>query len=101
MFMLPLKQGLFALHAPFVAAERPILPDNAVTGDNHCNVVVGDSVGNGPCGCGLSHRFSDFAVGASFTDGNLLQRLPNTLLEGRTANIQWKFDVRLLSLDVT
>src|SRR5258705_8021538 len=101
MLMLPLEQRLLARDAPLISTYRPILPDYTVARDDNGDMVIGDGTCNGPCGFGLSHRFGDFAVTAGFTGGDLAQRLPNTLLEGRTPNIQWEFDVRFLPLNIT
>src|SRR5205807_7301251 len=81
-------QYALALYPPAVAGERPIVAHDPVAGNSHSDII---------CCAGLCHRANrlrrsysvgDVDIARGLPDGNLPQRLPDSLLKGRAAQIE-------------
>ena len=82
------EEFAFALDAPAIAGEAAILADDAVAGDGDGDGVGADGGGDGAGGGGPAEFAGDLGVAAGFAAWDLLQRLPDALLEGGGADVE-------------
>ena len=86
----PVEQRALALDAPGIARERPIFPNDAVAGNGDGEIVRRACAGDRPHGFRRADASCDLVIGNGFAEGNVLQGLPYTLLEGSAANVERK-----------
>jgi hypothetical protein len=87
---LPFKfeQLLFAFDAPAVATEFTVFANYAVAGDGYCYRVCGACPRYGSRGFGHSDLLRYGAVGAGFSSGDSLQRIPDSALESGGPDVE-------------
>jgi len=74
--------------AAVVAGELAVLADNAVAGDDDRQRIVADSARDCPCAARIADGLGDVLITACRAVGNIAQRLPDPLLEGRARAVQ-------------
>src|SRR5215470_3212183 len=72
-----------------------------MAGNGDCEIVRRTGAGNGAHRLRRSDASSDFRVGNRLADGNLLERLPYTLLEGGAAHVERKVEADPRGLNET
>src|SRR4051812_11257823 len=96
---LPIEQQALAFHAPGVAGQRAVIPHNPMAGDRHREIVCGTGAGDGPNRLGRADPAGDLSVGNGVTDRDLLERLPNPLLERGATHIERQIETEIRRLD--
>src|SRR5262245_35254878 len=84
----PLEQSPLAVDAPGIARERSVMTHHTVAGDGEREVVRRTCAGDGSHGFWRADALRNFGVRDRRANGNFLQRLPYTLLENCTANVE-------------
>ena len=79
---------MFALEAPAVSGEAAVCAHGAMAGDGEGDGVGGAGGGDGAGGGGLAQIAGKRGVAARLAAGDLLQRPPDTLLEGGGADVE-------------
>ena len=80
-------QFAFSFDAPVIAGELAVTGVDAVAGNGEGDAICGAGAGNG-ADCGrLSELRGDLEVGARFALRDLLQSVPDFLLEGGAAQV--------------
>ncbi len=96
--LLQRQQLLFAFDAPAIASQIAVFANDAMAGNGYSYGVGGAGASDGAGRFGHADFFGDGAVGASFSAGDLLQRLPDTALKGGGADVEGQRGVDLFSL---
>src|SRR6516162_5267498 len=88
----PVEQSAPAFDAPGISRERAIVADHTMAGNGDGEIVRGARSGNRTCRPRGPNTPRDLGIADRLADPNLPQRLPNTLLEGRAADIKGKVE---------
>src|SRR5487761_26988 len=93
------EQRLLALDAPAIAAEPAVSPYDAVAGDRDGDWIRGTRLRDGAHCAGAADTLGDLGIGRRGAGRDRAQRLPDTLLERRTAQIERQLDRRAAPFD--
>src|SRR6516164_4961764 len=88
----PVEQSAPAFDAPGIFRERAIVADHTMAGNGDGEIVRGARSGDRTCRPRGPNTPRDLGIADRLADPNLPQRLPNTLLEGRAADIKGKVE---------
>ncbi len=91
-----LDQLSFSLDTPAIAAKFAATADHAMTGNKNRNSVFGAGAGYCPGSGRLAESFGYITIRARLPVGNGAQIVPDTHLEGCSANVQRQILMRLL-----
>ena len=90
----PFQQDALAFDAPMIAGQATVAMHNAVARNGNSQQVGCAGTGNGTGGTGCANAPGDFRIAGSFPRRNFAQRLPDTLLERCSMNVERVFKAR-------
>src|SRR5919199_5950970 len=96
---LTLEEGALPLDSPAIARESTIVADDPVARNGHGNRVRSAGPSDRTGRLGRADALGDLRVARRRTGRDLTQRLPDSLLKGGAAHIEWEIEPKGWSLD--
>ena len=85
-----LDQALLHAEAPGIASQTSIAANQTVTGNDNCDGIAPVGSANSPRRCRISEMLCQFLIGRCCAVWNLLQGLPDALLERGADRSEWE-----------